>query len=319
MSALMKALAAALLALAAGSASAQGMSAKPLRLIVPFGAGGAMDVIARAFSNELGVELGVPAIVENRPGAGATIGASAVAKAPPDGSTLLVASASHSINGALYSNLPYHPVKDFAAAAHFGHSTYILIINSDLPAKNVGEFIRYAKSQPGKLNYSSAGVGTVGHLSLAYLAGLTGLEMVHVPYKSSGEAANEVASGRVQATVAASIGTLAKDARVRPLGITSLNRSRFYPELPTLSESGLPGYEFDTWFGLLAPAGTPMEIQQRINSAVGKVMKDPAVLERWTRLGVEPRALTVDAFTRLLQAESEKMAKVVQLTGAKVD
>ncbi len=319
MSSFIKALAAAVLAFAAANVPAQGLTAKPLRLIVPFGSGGAMDLIARAFATELGMELGMPAIVENRPGAGATIGATAVAKAPADGHTLLVASASHSINGALYSNLPYHPVKDFAPAAHFGHSTYILIINADVPAKNVGEFIRYAKSQPGKLNYSSAGVGTVGHLSLAYLAGLTGLEMVHVPYKSSGEAANEVAAGRVQATVAASIGTLAKDARVRPLGITSLNRSRFYPDLPTLSESGLPGYEFDTWFGLLAPAGTPAEVLLRINNAMGKVMANPAVLERWARLGVEPRALSSEAFGRLLQAESEKMAKVVQLTGAKVE
>jgi tripartite-type tricarboxylate transporter receptor subunit TctC len=318
MSSLIKTLLAVLMLVSSG-ASAQGLAGKPLRLIVPFGPGGAMDIIARAFSTELGAELGVPAIVENRPGAGATIGAAAVAKAPPDGHTLLVASASHSINGALYSKLPYHPVKDFIGAAHFGHSTYILIINAEIPAKTVGEFIRFAKSHPGKLNYSSAGVGTVGHLSLAYLASLTELDMVHVPYKSSGDAANEVAAGRVQATVAASIGNLAKDARVRPLGITSLHRSKFYPDLPTLSESGLPGYEFDTWFGLLAPAGTPAETVQRINSAMAKVMKDPAVSERWTRLGVEARTLTPEAFGQLLQAESEKMAKVVRLTGAKVD
>jgi len=307
------------LAFASAGAWAQGIAGKPYRLIVPFGAGGAMDVVARSFSTELGTELGAPAIVENRPGAGASIGATAVARAAPDGYTLLVASASHTINGALYPNLPYDPVKDFAGAAHFGHSTYVLLINADIPAKTVGEFIRYAKSQPGRLNFSSAGVGTIGHLSLAYLAGLTGLEMVHIPYKSSGEAANEVAAGRVQATVAASIGSLANDARVRPLGITSLKRSRFYPELPTLSESGLPGFELDTWYGLLAPAGTPREVLQRINAAMGKVMKDPAVAERWARLGVEPRVLAVEAFERLLQEESEKMAKVVKLAGARVD
>ena len=306
------------LALAATSASAQhGV----VRVVVPFAAGGVQDVLARSFNAELGTLLGRSVIVENRTGAGGTIGNASVAKAPPDGHTLLLAAASHTITGSLYAKLPYHPIDDFTGVAHIGSVDYVLMASAEIPAKNLKEFIAYSKSNPGKLNYASAGNGSATHLSMAYLASLTGLDMVHVPLKSTAEAINEVIAGRAHAVIASNIGALpfARDPRVRMLGVTGSKRSRFLAELPTLAESGAAGYEFDSWLGLLGPAGMPKAVVDQLNAAMATLLKDPRILERLARQGIEPRALGPDAFNALLREDFVKMARVVKISGARID
>ena len=313
----LKTLPALLLALVATASPAQGV----IRVVVPFAAGGVQDVLARSFNAELGALLGRSVIVENRTGAGGTIGNASVAKAPPDGHTLLLAAASHTITGSLYAKLPYHPIDDFTGIAHIGSVDYVLMTSTEVPAKNLKEFIAYSKSNPGKLNYASAGNGSATHLSMAYLASLTGLEMVHVPLKSTAEAINEVIAGRAHAVIASNIGALpfAKDPRVRMLGVTGSKRSRFLAGLPTLAESGVAGYEFDSWLGLLGPAGMPKAVVDQLNAAMATLLKDPLILERLARQGIEPRALSPDAFNALLREDFVKMARVVKISGARID
>jgi tripartite-type tricarboxylate transporter receptor subunit TctC len=299
-----------------------GIGAQPVtRIVVPFAAGGVQDILARAISAELGTQLGRSVIVENRPGAGNTIGTAFVAKSAPDGSTLILAAASHTISGSLYAKLPYHPLNDFTAVAHIGSVDYVLMINSAVPAKNTAEFVAYGKANPGKLNYATAGNGSATHLSMAYFASLAGIEMVHVPFKATGEAINEVLAGRSHAVIAANIGALGyvKDARVRMLGSTGAKRSRFLPDLPTVAESGVPGYEFDSWLGLLAPAGLPRATAEQINAAMAALLKDPVILARLSKQGIEPQAMSVDAFNALLREDFGKMAEVVKASGARID
>jgi tripartite-type tricarboxylate transporter receptor subunit TctC len=306
-----------LLALAATASPAQGV----IRVVVPFAAGGVQDVLARSFNAELGTLIGRSVIVENRTGAGGTIGNASVAKAPPDGHTLLLAAASHSITGSLYAKLPYHPIDDFTGVAHIGSVDYVLMASAEVPARNLKEFIAYSKSNPGKLNYASAGNGSATHLSMAYLASLTGLDVVHVPLKSTAEAINEVIAGRAHAVIASNIGALpfARDPRVRMLGVTGSKRSRFLAELPTLAESGAAGYEFDSWLGLLGPAGMPKAVVDQLNAAMATLLKDPRILERLARQGIEPRPLSPDAFNALLREDFVKMARVVKISGARID
>lgn len=315
---------AAALALAAFTlppAAAQISAGKVVHIVVPFASGGVQDILARSINNELGQALGTTVIVENRPGAGGTIANAMAAKAAPDGTTMVLSAASHTINGSLYAKLPYDPIRDFTAIAHIGNASYVLIINAEVPAKNVAEFIRYARANPGRMNYATAGNGSATHLSMAYFNGLAGIDLVHVPFKATGEAVNEVLVGRAQAVIAANIGALpyVKDARVRLIGVTSARRSKFLPEVPSVAEGGLPGYEFDSWFGLLGPAGVPKAVVDQVNAAIGKLLKDPVILERLARQGIEPQAMTSDEFSRLLRADFDKMAKVVKASGAKVD
>jgi tripartite-type tricarboxylate transporter receptor subunit TctC len=293
---------------------------KRIRIVVPFAAGGVQDIIARAIAPALGAQLGRTVIVENRTGAGGTIGNAAVAKAAPDGNTLLLAAASHTITGHVYARLPYHPINDFAGAAHIGSVEYVLMINAAVPAKNVSEFIEFAKANPGKLNYASAGSGSATHLSMAYFASLAGVEMVHIPVKATGEAVNEVLAGRAHAAMPSNISALSftKEARVRLLAVTGAKRSKFLPGLPTVAEA-LPGYEFDSWIGLLAPAATPKAQVEQINAAMAKLLQDPAMLERLDKQGVVPRALSPEQFAVLLRADFAKMEKVVKAAGARID
>lgn len=303
--------------LLAGAASAQSV----LRIVVPFAAGGVQDIVARSLNTELGALIGRNVIVENRAGAGGTIGTGSVAKAAPDGNTLILAAASHTIAGSLYARLPYRPLEDFTAVAHVGNVDYVLMTSAQVPARTVAEFVAYGKANPGKLNYASAGNGSATHLSMAYFASLAGIDMVHIPFKATGEAVNEVLAGRAHAVIAANIGALpyAKDARIRMLGSTGAQRSKFLPDLPTIAESGVRGYQFDSWIGLLGPAGVPAAAVAQINGAVAKLLHDPVILDRLARQGVEPRAMTPEEFTSLLRADFAKMAKVVKASGAKID
>jgi tripartite-type tricarboxylate transporter receptor subunit TctC len=291
------------------------------RIVVPFAAGGVQDIVARSINAELGAALGRNVIVENRAGAGGTIGTAYVAKAAPDGQTLILSAASHTIAGTLYAKLPYDPLKDFTPVAHIGNVDYVLMSSSEVPAKSVAEFVAYAKANPGKLNYASAGNGSATHLSMAYFIAMAGIDLQHIPYKATGEAVQEVLAGRSQAVIAANIGAIpyAKDARVRMLGSTGAKRSKFLPDLPTVDESGVRGYEFDSWMGLLGPAGMPKQTVDAINAAVGKLLKDPVILGRLDKQGVVPEHMTPAAFGELLKKDYDKMARVVKLSGARID
>ena len=308
------------LGLGAGTALAQA-NPKVAHLVVPFAAGGEQDLLARAVYAELGAALGQTVIVENRPGAGGTVGTGYVAKSAPDSNTMVLAAASHNIAGSLYAKLAYDPQKDFVPMAHIGTADYVLMIHPDVPAKTAAEYIRYAKANPGKMNYATAGVGSATHLSMAYFNGLAGIDVVHVPLKATGEAINEVISGRAQAVIAASIGALAfaKDSRIRLIGVTSPKRSKYLPDVPAISESGLPGYQFDSWLGLLGPAATPALEVNRVNAAMAKVLKDPVILERLDKQGIVPLAMSNADFAKLLAIDYERMAKVVKVSGAKVE
>ncbi|HMN81532.1 MAG TPA: tripartite tricarboxylate transporter substrate binding protein [Burkholderiaceae bacterium] len=306
------------LALAAGTAAA---ADRTIRIVVPFGAGAVQDTIARAISTELGSALNATVIVENRAGAGGSVGSLQVARAAPDGNTLVLAAASHHIVGHLYPKLGYDPLKDFVGVAYLGNSGYVLLTSAALPVTNVAELVRELKANPGKYNYASAGNGSATHLGSAAFLARAGADMVHVPMKSTGDAVNEVVAGRVQMATAATIGVIGfrNDPRVRLLAYTGRTRSKFLPDLPTVAESGLPGFEFDSWIGLLAPAATPKAEVDKINAAVAKVLADPAVQERFTRLGVETSTLPQPEFQRLLAADWDKAGVLVKSSGAKVD
>jgi tripartite-type tricarboxylate transporter receptor subunit TctC len=297
------------------------LNAQTVRIVVPFAAGGVQDIIARTISSDFGAKIGRTVIVENRTGAGGTIGNASVAKSAPDGTTLLLAAASHTITGHVYAKLPYHPLKDFTPIAHIGNVDYVLMVNGELPVRNVAEFIAFLKKNPGKFNFASAGTGSATHLSMAYFTSLAGVEMVHIPFKATNEAVQEVMVGRAHAVMASTIGALpfAKDARFKMLGVSGAKRSRFAPELPTIAEAGLAGYQFDSWIGLLAAAGTPKATVEQMNAAIGELLKDATVLDRLAKQGVEPRALSPEAFAKLLEGDFARMGGIVKAAGARID
>jgi tripartite-type tricarboxylate transporter receptor subunit TctC len=292
------------------------LGGKVIHIVVPFAAGGAREVLARSFYSELGAALGQPVIVENRPGAGGAIGTASVAKAAPDGNTLVFAASSHNVTALLSERPAYDPIKDFAPVANIGMQSYVLMASAGLPARKVSELVAYAKARPGALNYASPGHGSSGHLAMAYFAKLAGLEMVHIPFKSTQDAINDVLAGRSHALIVPNVGAMpfAKDARIRLLGVTSPKRSAFLTDVPAVAED-VPGYVFESWFGLLAPARTPKALIERINAEVAKLLANPVILERLAGQGVEPRALSVEAFGKLVREDYAAMAKVVKAVG----
>jgi tripartite-type tricarboxylate transporter receptor subunit TctC len=309
----------ALAALACSALAAPAMAqagGKVIRVVVPFAAGGAREVLARSFHSELGAALGRTVIIDNRPGAGGAIGTASVARAAPDGSTLVFAASSHSITALLSATAPYDPVKDFAAVALIGMQSYVLMTSAQLPAGSIAELVSYARAHPGTLNYASAGHGSSSHLAMAYLAKLAGIDMVHIPFKSTQDANTDVLAGRSHALIVPNVGALPylKDERIRLLGVTSRKRSPFLPDLPAIAET-VPGYEFDSWFGLLAPARTPKPIIERINAEVARLLRDPVVLKRLAAQGVEPRPLSPEAFDKLLREDYADMVKLVKTVG----
>jgi tripartite-type tricarboxylate transporter receptor subunit TctC len=287
-----------------------------MRIVVPFAAGGAREVLARTFYSELGAALGTTAIIDNRPGAGGAIGTAGVAKAAPDGQTLIFAASSHNVTALLGANPPYDPIKDFAGVANIGMQSYVLMASAAVPARTVAEFVTYARANPGKLNYASAGHGSSGHLAMAYFTSLAKLDMVHIPFKSSADATNDVLAARSHAVIVPNVGAIPflKDERMQLLGVSSQRRSAFLPGIPPVSES-VPGYEFDSWFGLLAPARTPKAVTDRINAEVAKLLNNPVILERLASQGVEPRSLSPQAFERLIRDDYEDMGKIVKTVG----
>ena len=310
-----------LAAVLAFSLAAAAHAQQVVHIVVPFAAGGVQDILARTIAPDLAAQIGRNVIVENRTGASGTIGNAFVAKSAPDGNTLLLAAASHTITGHVYPKLPYHPLNDFSAVAHIGTIDYLLIANAQLPVKNVAELVAYAKANPGKLNYATAGAGSATHLSMAYFANLAGIDVVHIPLKGTNEAINEVLAGRSHLVIASTIGALGflKDNRVRMLGVTGAVRSKFAPDLPTLAEAGVKGYVFDSWLGLLGPAGIPKPTMDQLNGAMAKILQSPSMLEKLDKQGIIPKALAPDAFMALLRENSAAMATVVKVAGAKVD
>lgn len=292
-----------------------------IRIVVPFGPGAVQDTIARTFSNELAQALNASVVVENRAGAGGTVGTATVAKAPADGNTLVIAGASHLLAGHLYAKLPYHPLKDFVGVSYVGVAGYAIVVPGNLGVNTLADYVKLLKTKPEQMNYASAGNGSATHLGMAYFLAKAGVQMQHIPMRSTGDAVNEVVAGRAQGvtTALAGIAGFKGDSRIKALAYTGPSRSRFYPDLPTVAESGFAGFKYDSWVGLLAPAGTPKAEVERINAAMTKVLADPAVQERLTRLGTESSSLSADDFQKLLNAEWDLAAAIVKASGARIE
>ncbi len=299
-----------------GSALAQA-GGNVSRIIVPFAAGGAREAPARAIQQELGAETGQTWIIEAKPGAGGAIGTVAVAKAEPDGRTLLMAASSHFVTAAMGATPNYDPVKDFQVVANLGDQNYILLVSGELPVRTVAEFIALAKSKPGAMNYGSAGIGSSTHLAMAYFVKAAGIDVVHIPYKGTAEAVTDVGGNRAQAVIVPTAGSAAfrNDPRYRVLGITGKKRSSTLPNVPTIAESGLPGFEFESWFGLIGPAGIPRATVDKLNAAINKLAATKAVQERLIGLGLDPSPLSVDAFQREFLKDRDLMYRVVNDVG----
>jgi len=310
------------LALHGAAAGAQTWPTKPIKYIVPFAAGGTTDILARTIAEKLTVALGQPVIVENKPGAGGGLGADLTAKSPPDGYTIMGGTIStHAINATLYGNLPYDPVKDFIPITLIARVPNMLVINNDIPAKNVAELIALMKAKPGNWNFASSGNGTSQHLSGELFKGMAGVEMQHVPYKGSPPALQDVMGGQVSMTFdnITTAWVLAKAGKLRALAVTTAKRSPVAPEVPTLAESGLPGYEIGSWQGVFAPAGTPPNIIRRLNTEIVKILNLPDVKEKLLALGAEPVGNSSEEFTAFVKTEVVKWGDVVKKSGAKVD
>jgi tripartite-type tricarboxylate transporter receptor subunit TctC len=295
---------------------------KPITYVVPFPAGGTTDTLARIIGQKLSAALGQNVLVDNKPGAGGNIGSDFVAKAKPDGYTILGGTiSSHAINASIYPKLAFDPVKNFAPITLIGTNPLVLIVPPDSPAKTVKDLISQAKAKPGTFSFASAGNGTSQHLAGEMFKSLSGIDITHIPYKGSAPAITDVMGGQVQmmfdTTVVAA--PQIKGGKVRALGVTSAKRPKGWEDIPTIAESGIPGYEIVSWQGIFAPAGTPPEIIKRLNAEIVKILKMPDVHERLEGLGVEPVANTPEEFAAFQKAEIAKWAKVVKDAGIKAD
>jgi tripartite-type tricarboxylate transporter receptor subunit TctC len=304
------------LACSAGSSLAQpaGYPSRPLRLITPSSPGSGVDIVARVFAQKLSEQVGQPAIVDNRAGAGANLGAEIAAKAPPDGYNLFVATPAHVINSSLYSRLNYDLMRDFSPVSLLTTGEYIVVVHPSVPARSIRELIALARAKPGALSYGSGGNGNATHLAGELFGSMSQTTMLHVPYKGSGPALTDLMSGQVQvmfANLTAALGPL-KSGRLRALATTGEKRSRSVPNVPTVSESGLPGYVVTSYYGLLVPAGTSPEIVARLNAEAVKAMSAPEMRERLAAEGAEPASSTPAQFGTFLRAEIGKWAKVVK-------
>ena len=301
---------------------AQSYPSRSVTLIVPSAAGGGTDTIARLIGDQLSKQLGQGFVVENRTGAGMLVGTTAAAKAAPDGHTLLVGlTGNMSVNSSLFAKLPYDPLADFTPVAMLANYPFLVVVNNDLPAKSIKELVALLKSQPGKIDYASAGNGTGQHLAPELFKMMTGTEMGHVPYRGAQPAYQDVISGRVPVFFdnMSTAMSLAKSGKVHALAITSKKRSALMPELPTVDEAGVPGYEYHTWFGLWAPKGTPQPIVEKLHAEVQKALSDPTVQQRIAATAGEPSHLAPKDIEPFVKAEIAKWAEVVKRAGIKVE
>jgi len=310
------------MAAAAPAAVAQTYPTKPIKLVAPSTPGDAPDVIARLVADKLSIVLGQQVVVENRPGAGGIVGSEAVARAAPDGYTLIMGNAgSHGINAAVYANLPYDIQRDFAPVSQVAVAPNVMVINPSLPAKTVAEFVAYAKSQPGKLSYASGGNGSSAHMSMELFKSMAGVDIQHIPYKGSSPALTDLVAGQVAVFIGNMPPTvpLVKAGKLRALAVTTKTHSALMPELPTIAESGLPGYETVAWFGVLAPAGTPPEIVNRLSLEIGKIARSPEMREKLLAMGAEPVGGSPAEFRAVIDRDIAKWKPLAQKVGIKVD
>ncbi len=304
-----------LASLAFGSAGAwaQAYPAKPIRLLVPFPAGGATDLFARAVSQRLGDKLGQPLVVENRPGAGGALGSDLAAKAPADGYTLLLTTSStHSIGPSVTTRLPYDPGRDFTPIVHLGDAPSIMLVPNSSPARTVAEWIALAKAKPGQLNYASSGIGTIVQLTAELFKSQAGVFVVHIPYKGTALAIPDLASGKLDVLFDSLPTGLphVRDGRLRALGVTSAKRTPLAPELPAIAEV-LPGFESNTWFGLYGPRGLPADVVSRVNQAANEVLAEPDLKARLAKLGIDTAGGTPAQFARMVAQDAAKWKRIV--------
>ena len=316
-----RSLAFALLAAVAGAAMAQQYPSKPVRVVIPWPPGGSNDVVGRIVMQKVAEYMGQQFIVDNRAGAAGSIGADVVAKAPPDGYTIMVHSTSHVGNAHLYKKLPYDTLKDFTGVALLAAQPGALTVHPSLPAKTVKEFIALAKARPGTINYSSSGNGSAPHLSMALLVAMTGINLVHVPYKGGAPQVTALVSGETQASLATVSTVLVhvQSGRLRAIGVSSNKRTSTLPDVRTIAESGVPGYEMSPWIGVFVPAATPKDLIAKLNSEVNKALKSPDVSQLLASQALDALGGTPEEFDARIKADYEKYGKLIKLTGAKVD
>ncbi|MBI3938267.1 MAG: tripartite tricarboxylate transporter substrate binding protein [Betaproteobacteria bacterium] len=306
---------------ASPAGSAAGYPSRPVRFVVGYPPGGATDIIARTVGIRLSEGLRQQVIVDNRPGAGGIIGSDIVAKATPDGHTIVLVTTSHGVNPSLYSKLPYDTVKSFAPITQVGSLQLVLVVNPSLPVKSVKELVALAKSRPGKLNFASSGSGQSLHLAAELLKTMAGIDIVHVPYKGGAPARTDLLSGQVQLMFESMIGVLpfVKAGKLRGLAVSGAKRSPAAPDIPTVAEAGVPGYEASGWVGVLAPAGTLKPIVTKLNAEIVNVLRTPEVHDRLFASGVEVVGSTPEQFAQFIRAQLVKWARVVKQSGAKLD
>jgi tripartite-type tricarboxylate transporter receptor subunit TctC len=309
------------LAALGGTATAQDYPARSVKIIVPFASGGSGDIFARVAAQHLSDTLKQPFVVENRPGAGSIIGSDAVAKSPPDGYTLLLISSAHATNESLVPNKPFVLMRDLTAVAPINYFDMAMVAPPSLPANNVREFIELAKGKPGGMNYASSGPGTPYHMAAEMFKAMAKVNIQHVPYKLASAARTDVIGGQVQLMFDA-VGTMAGNIaakQVKALATTGKRRSVTLPEVPTLNESGVPGYEAVSWLGIMAPAGTPKPIVDKLNAEIGKLAGRADIKEQWAKQSVEASVMSAADYDRFLRGEIDKWAEVVKISGAKLE
>jgi len=314
-------LALAFVAVAGSTAQAQSYPNRPIRVVVPFSPGGAVDGPMRLIAQELSKRLGQGVIVENKPGAGATIGSEIVAKAAPDGYTLLLASQTNAISATLYPQLSFDPVKDFAPVSLIGREPGVLVVHPSLPVTTLRDFIAYVKARPGQIDYASSGNGSGQHLFAALLASMTGMKMNHIPYRGSGQATTDLIGGQVQMSMPGMAGMLGhiRSGKLRALAVTGARRAPQLPDVPTVAEAGVPGYEAYVWLGLLAPKATPTTVIDKLHREILEVLAGDEVKRYMANASIEVVGSTPAEFGAFFHAEKDRWAKIVRETGAKVD
>jgi tripartite-type tricarboxylate transporter receptor subunit TctC len=302
-------------------AAAQPYPTKPVRIVVPFAAGGPADIYARAIGEKLQGALGQSFVVENKPGAGSIIGTDTVAKSAPDGYTLLMMSNTHTVNESLVPDKPFQLMRDFVPVAPVNYSDLVLVVHPSLPANNLREFIALAKAKPGALNYASSGTGTPYHMAGELFKAMAGVDILHVPYKGSSGARTDILGGQVQMMFDA-ITTMAPNVqagKLKALGTSGSARSSVLPDVPTVAEAGVPGYDAVIWLGIMAPAATPRPVVERLNAEITKIVNAPETKAAWGRQGAIAMSMTPDEFARFMRDDIDKWARIVKISGAKPD
>ena len=306
-------------ALAPVSATADDYPSRPVKIVVPFAAGGPADVYARVIAQHLQEALKQPFIIDDRPGAGSIIGTDIVAKSPPDGYTLLLMSNTHTVNESLFADKPFELMRDFVPIAPINYSDLVLVVNPKVPVKTLAELIALAKAKPGELTYALSGPGTPYHMAGELFKAMAGIDIRHIPYKGSSGARTDVLGGQVDMMFDAvtTMTGFAQSGKVRALATTGSKRSRVLPDVPTMAEAGVPGYEAVIWLGLMAPEGTPPAVAAMLNAAVAKIVSDPALQQDWVKQGAVPMVMSIPEFTDYLNEDIKKWARIVKISGAR--